>query len=222
MSTATFNNVANEKGEYVLPKLEFAYADLEPVIDKETVEIHYAKHHQTYVTNLNAAIAKYPELAKKPIEELLVDLNQVPDEIRGAVRNHGGGHANHSLYWSILTSKAKSGAPSKELAAAIDKHFGGFDAFKEQLAKTSIGTFGSGWGWLTVKPNGELAIESTSNQDTPLSKGNVPILLIDVWEHAYYLKYQNRRAEHVPALFEIINWANVSQRYEQAIKSLKN
>ncbi|MDX1921302.1 MAG: superoxide dismutase [Candidatus Caenarcaniphilales bacterium] len=222
MSTATFTNTANEKGEYVLPKLSFAYDALEPVIDKETVEIHYAKHHQTYVNNLNAAIAKHPELAKKSIEEILTDLNKVPDDIRTAIRNHGGGHANHSLYWSVLTAPAQSGAPSKDLHVAIDKYFGSFDNFKDQLAKTSIGTFGSGWGWLVVKPNGELALESTSNQDTPLSKGNIPILLIDVWEHAYYIKYQNKRADHVQEIFKIINWENVSLRYEQAIKSAKN
>ncbi|MDJ0625087.1 MAG: superoxide dismutase [Candidatus Caenarcaniphilales bacterium] len=222
MSTATFNNVANEKGEYSLPTLGFSYDALEPVIDTQTVEIHYSKHHQTYVNNLNAAIAKHPELAKQSIEELLVDLNKVPDDIRTAVRNHGGGHANHSLYWSVLTSKEKSGSPSKDLLTAIEKQYVSFDGFKDQLSKLSIGTFGSGWGWLTVKPNGELCLESTSNQDSPISKGNTPILVIDVWEHAYYLKYQNKRPDYVQAIFSIINWENVSLRYDQAIKSLKN
>ncbi|HEY9885961.1 MAG TPA: superoxide dismutase [Vampirovibrionales bacterium] len=221
MSTS-LQNTANEKAEFVLPKLNFSYTDLEPVIDAKTVEIHYSKHHQTYVNNLNAAIAKHPELAKKSIEQILVELDSVPSDIKTAVRNHGGGHANHSLYWSNLTAPSKSGTPSAELAAAIDKAFGSFDAFKEQLAKTSIGTFGSGWGWLTIKPSGELTIESTSNQDSPLSHGNTPLLVIDVWEHAYYLNYQNKRPDYVNSIFSIINWENVSLRYEQALKALNN
>jgi Fe-Mn family superoxide dismutase len=214
---AKFTNVA-ENGEFKLPKLEFAYDALEPYIDAQTVEIHYAKHHQTYINNLNIALKEHADLAKQSVEEILLDLNKVPDAIRTAVRNHGGGHANHSLYWSNLTSASKSGSPSPKLLAAIEKSFGSFDDFKDKLAKTSIGTFGSGWGWLTVQPNGELLIESSANQDSPLSKGHVPLLIIDVWEHAYYLKYQNRRPDYVQSIFNIINWENVSLRYEEAIK----
>ncbi|MFN5539019.1 MAG: superoxide dismutase [Candidatus Melainabacteria bacterium] len=220
--TISFKNIANEKGEYILPKLEFAYDALEPYIDAQTVEIHFAKHHQTYINNLNAALKDNSEIAKQSIEEVLIDLSKVPDAIRNAVRNQGGGHANHSLYWSNLTAASKSGSPSKDLAAAIEKQFGNYDDFKDKLAKTSIGTFGSGWGWLTVQPNGELLIESSANQDSPLSKGNTPLLVIDVWEHAYYLKYQNRRPEYVQNIFNIVNWENVSLRYEQALKAIKN
>jgi len=218
---AELKNVANEKGEYSLPKLAFAYDALEPIIDAQTVETHHSKHHQTYVNNLNNAIKSHPELVKQSIEEILLDLNKVPEDIRTAVRNHGGGHANHSLYWSVLAPKGKNGTPSKELSAAIEKHFGSIDAFKEQISKASIGAFGSAWGWLSVKANGDLIIESTSNQDSPLSKGNVPIYVIDVWEHAYYLKYQNRRADHVNAILDLINWDMVSLRYSEALKQIK-
>lgn len=218
---AEFKNVANEKGEYALPKLSYGYDALEPVIDAQTVEIHYSKHHQTYVNNLNNAIKSHPELAKLSIEEILVDLNKVPEDIRTAVRNHGGGHANHSLYWSVLAPKGKNGTPSKALQAAIEKQFTSIDSFKEQITKASIGAFGSAWGWLSVKPDGELTIETTSNQDSPLSKGNVPIYVIDVWEHAYYLKYQNRRPDYAAAITDLINWEVVSLRYEQALKQVK-
>ena len=215
MSTATFTNTANEKGEYVLPKLSFAYDALEPVIDKETVEIHYAKHHQTYVNNLNAAIAKHPELAKKSIEEILTDLNKVPDDIRTAIRNHGGGHANHSLFWKVI---APGGAkqPNGSLAKEIESAFGSFDAFVEKFSTVSVAHFGSGWGWLVIDGEGKLQVTSLPNQDSPYMQGHIPILGLDVWEHAYYLNYQNRRPDYVKAFWQIVNWTQVEENFRNA------
>jgi Fe-Mn family superoxide dismutase len=218
---ASLSNTSNEQGEFVLPKLQYAYDALEPYIDAQTVELHYSKHHQTYVTNLTNAIKSHPELAKVPVEQLLTDLNKIPDDIKNVVRNHGGGHANHCLYWDVMAPSGKNGNPSKDLTSAIEKSFGGVDSFKDQLAKSTIAVFGSGWGWLSLNKAGELIIETTPNQDSPISRGNEPIFGIDVWEHAYYLKYQNRRAEYVQNIFSVINWENVNLRYETALKSLK-
>ncbi len=196
---------------YELPKLAYAYDALEPHIDARTMEIHHTKHHQAYITNLNGALDKHPELAKKSLESLLSDLNSVPEDIRTAVRNHGGGTWNHSMFWEIMSPK-KGGAPKDELAKAIDASFKSFDAFKEDFAKTANGRFGSGWAWLVKKGSG-LAVVSTANQDNPFSDGVTPILGVDVWEHAYYLHYQNRRADYVTAWWNVVNWDAVAERF---------
>lgn len=196
---------------YELPKLAYAYDALEPHIDARTMEIHHTKHHQAYITNLNGALDKHPELAKKSLESLLSDLNSVPEDIRTAVRNHGGGTWNHSMFWEIMSPK-KGGAPKDELAKAIDASFKSFDAFKEDFAKAANGRFGSGWAWLVKKGSG-LAVVSTANQDNPFSDGVTPILGVDVWEHAYYLHYQNRRADYVTAWWNVVNWDAVAERF---------
>jgi len=199
---------------YQLPKLSYAYDALEPYIDRMTMEIHHSKHHQAYINNLIAAVEKYPKLKTKSAEELISDLNAVPEEIRSAVRNNGGGHTNHSFFWDIL---AKDVPFAGAVAEAIKGKFGSFDAFKEKFAEVAVKQFGSGWGWLVVK-NGELEIISTPNQDSPLIVGKVPLLAVDVWEHAYYLKYQNRRPEYIQAFFNIINWAKVNEHFLKATK----
>ncbi|MFS8652539.1 MAG: superoxide dismutase SodA [Caldibacillus sp.] len=199
---------------FELPKLPYAYDALEPYIDKETMNIHHTKHHNTYVTNLNNAIKGNAELENKSIEELLANLDAVPENIRTAVRNNGGGHANHSLFWEIMSPNG-GGEPTGELADAINAKFGSFEKFKEEFKQAAIGRFGSGWAWLVVN-NGELEIMSTPNQDSPLMEGKTPILGVDVWEHAYYLKYQNRRPEYVEAFFNVINWDEVARRYKEA------
>lgn len=199
---------------FELPKLPYAYDALEPHIDKETMNIHHTKHHNTYVTNLNNAIKGNAELENKSIEELLANLDAVPENIRTAVRNNGGGHANHSLFWEIMSPNG-GGEPTGELADAINAKFGSFEKFKEEFKQAAIGRFGSGWAWLVVN-NGELEIMSTQNQDSPLMEGKTPILGVDVWEHAYYLKYQNRRPEYVEAFFNVINWDEVARRYKEA------
>jgi len=200
---------------HTLPKLPYSYDALEPFIDAKTMEIHYTKHHQTYVDKLNAALEKYPKLQKKTPEELISNLNDIPEEIRTAVRNHGGGHWNHSLFWQLLAKDVKlNGA----IAKAIDKTFGSFDKFKEQLSSAALNRFGSGWAWLVVSKEEKLEIVSTGNQDSPLSEGKIPILGIDVWEHAYYLKYQNKRADYISAFFNIINWKKVDELYKKALK----
>ena len=204
-------------GKFQKPELNFKYDALAPVINEETVNTHYNGHHSAYVTNLNKAIDGAPELAKLSIEEILCDLEAIPSSIRTAVINNGGGHCNHSLYWSNLTSAEQSGSPSEKLSLAIEKSFGNFEEFRSQLANCAITTFGSGWGWLTVNPEQKLQIESSANQSTPLSLGNIPVLVIDVWEHAYYLDYKNKRPAYVEKIFSIINWENVSQRYEEAL-----
>ena len=196
---------------FELPKLAFAYDALEPYIDARTMEIHYSKHHNTYVTNLNAAVDKTPELAGKSLEALLGNLNAVPEGVRMAIRNHGGGTYNHNLFWEVMGPKA-GGAPKGELAKAIDASFTSFDAFKAEFEKAATTRFGSGWAWLVKKGSG-LAVVSTANQDSPLSDGLAPILCIDVWEHAYYLKYQNRRPEYITAFWNVINWDAVAARY---------
>ena len=197
---------------FELPKLPYAYDALEPHIDARTMEIHHTKHHNTYVTTLNGAIEKTPELAGKSLEELLSDLNAVPESVRTVVRNHGGGTYNHNLLWEIMGPNA-GGTPSGELAKAIDSAFGSFDAFKEELTKSATTRFGSGWAWLVKKDNG-LAVVSTPNQDSPLSDGLTPILGIDVWEHAYYLNYQNRRPDYITAWWNVVNWDAVAEKYK--------
>ncbi len=196
---------------FELPKLPYAVDALEPFIDAQTMTIHHDKHHAAYVTNLNGAIEKHPELASKTLDSLLKDLNAVPEDIRTVVRNHGGGTWNHSIFWEIMGPK-KGGAPKGELAKAIDSSLGSFDKFKVEFEKAANGRFGSGWAWLVKKGSG-LAVVSTANQDNPLSDGLMPILGIDVWEHAYYLKYQNRRAEYVTNWWNVVNWDAVAARF---------
>lgn len=199
---------------YELPELPYAYDALEPHIDKETMNIHHTKHHNTYITNVNAALEGHDDLSSKSIEELISDLNAVPEDIRTAVRNNGGGHANHSLFWQLLTPNG-TGAPSGALAEAIDSKFGSFDEFKTQFENAGKTRFGSGWAWLAVS-NGELEVTSTANQDSPLMDGKTPILGVDVWEHAYYLKYQNKRPDYLAAFWNVVNWDEVSKRFESA------
>jgi Fe-Mn family superoxide dismutase len=196
---------------FELPKLPYAVDALEPYIDAQTMTIHHDKHHQAYVTNLNGALEKHPELAGKSLEELLMDLNTVPEDIRTAVRNNGGGTWNHNMFWEIMGPNA-GGAPRGELAQAIDSAFGSFDAFKSELEKAAMGRFGSGWAWLVKKGNG-LAIVSTANQDNPMSEGMTPVMGVDVWEHAYYLKYQNRRAEYLTNWWNVVNWDAAAARF---------
>ncbi|UZD72754.1 superoxide dismutase SodA [Bacillus siamensis] len=198
---------------YKLPELPYAYDALEPHIDKETMTIHHTKHHNTYVTNLNKAI-EGSALAEKSVEELVADLNAVPEDIRTAVRNNGGGHANHSLFWTLLSPNG-GGEPTGELAEEIKSTFGSFDQFKEKFAAAAAGRFGSGWAWLVVN-NGKLEITSTPNQDSPLSEGKMPILGLDVWEHAYYLNYQNRRPDYISAFWNVVNWDEVARLYSEA------
>jgi Fe-Mn family superoxide dismutase len=198
---------------FEVPPLPYPFDALEPYIDAQTMEIHHDRHHGAYVTNLNAAIEKHPELAGKTIEELLGSIQSVPEDIRTAVRNHGGGHHNHSLFWEIMGPGA-GGQPTGSLASAIDSAFGGFDAFKDQLSKAAIGQFGSGWGWLVQDSSGKLAIKPMPNQDSPLMEGLTPIMGVDVWEHAYYLKYQNKRPDYVAAWWNTVNWQAVASRFK--------
>lgn len=197
---------------YTLPELPYSYDALEPHIDARTMEIHHTKHHQAYVNKLNDAL-KESSLAELPVDTLMQRLNEVPEAVRTAVRNNGGGHANHSLFWTLMSPQG-GGEPAGALAAAIDKELGGFAKFKEDFSQAALGRFGSGWAWLSLNPAGKLVVESTPNQDSPLMTGNKPLLGLDVWEHAYYLKYQNRRPDYVGAFFNVINWAAVAQRYE--------
>jgi Fe-Mn family superoxide dismutase len=194
-----------------LNPLPYAYDALEPFIDTQTMQIHHDKHHAAYVTNLNAALEKHPELAGKSLEALLVDLNAVPEDIRTVVRNHGGGTWNHDMFWLVMAPKA-GGEPQDGLAKAINTVFGNFANFKTEFEKAAMGRFGSGWAWLVKKDSG-LAVVSTANQDNPISDGMTPLLALDVWEHAYYLKYQNRRAEYVGNWWNVINWTEVARRY---------
>nr|WP_263313163.1 superoxide dismutase [Mammaliicoccus sp. Marseille-Q6498] len=197
---------------FELPKLPYAYDALEPNIDKETMEIHHTKHHNTYVTKLNDAV-KGTDLESKSIEDIIKNLNSVPDNIRTAVQNNGGGHYNHSLFWELLTPNASE--PSGDVVDEISSTFGSLDKFKEEFAAAAAGRFGSGWAWLVVD-NGELAIVSTPNQDNPISEGKTPILGLDVWEHAYYLKYQNKRPDYINAFWNVVNWDKVNELYQAA------
>jgi Fe-Mn family superoxide dismutase len=203
-------------GPFTLPPLPYAYDALEPHIDALTMQIHHDKHHAAYVANLNKAVAGYPELGKKPVEDLVRDLNAVPEKIRAAVRNQGGGHYNHTLFWQMM-KKGGGGQPSGELLTGLEKRFGSFAVFKNELTKAALGQFGSGWAWLVLDANKQLVIEPTANQDSPISQNKQPLLGVDVWEHAYYLKYQNRRPEYVAAFFQVIGWDFVSERYKQAL-----
>jgi Fe-Mn family superoxide dismutase len=195
---------------HTLPKLEYAYDALEPYIDARTMEIHYTKHHQTYVDKLNAAIKGNAALEKAGVEQLIRNLNEVPENIRTAVRNHGGGHVNHSFFWPTLKKGGKASGPAVD---AIARKFGSFDKFKEDFSNAAALLFGSGWAWLALN-KGELEIVTTPNQDSPISQGRIPILGIDVWEHAYYLKYQNRRPEYIAAFFNVINWDKVNEHFK--------
>jgi Fe-Mn family superoxide dismutase len=196
---------------FELPKLSYAYDALEPHIDARTMEIHHSKHHMAYVTNLNGAVEKTPELAGKTLEAMLGDLNSIPESVRMVIRNHGGGTYNHNLFWEVMSPKA-GGAPKGDLATAIEASFSSFDQFKAEFEKAATARFGSGWAWL-VKKGASLAVTSSANQDSPLSEGQFPILGIDVWEHAYYLKYQNRRPEYITAWWNVVNWDAVAERY---------
>ena len=201
---------------YTLPALPYAFDALEPSIDARTMEIHHDKHHAAYVTNLNKALEGPAELAALPVEKLIASLDKVPEAVRTVVRNNGGGHANHSMFWETI-GKGKGGEPAGHLAEAVRSVFGGFDTFKETFTKAAMGRFGSGWAWLSADPQGKLLVESTANQDSPIMQGNTPLLGIDVWEHAYYLLYQNRRADYVNAFYNVIDWDAVGKRFS-AIK----
>jgi superoxide dismutase, Fe-Mn family len=203
--------------EYTLPPLPYDFGALEPHIDAKTMEIHYTKHHQTYITNLNNALKEHPQLQDKPIDGLIADLNAVPEAIRTAVRNNGGGHANHSLFWQLMKAGG-GGEPSGPLEQAITAELGGFAAFKDAFGKAGLGRFGSGWAWLIRGKDGKLAVTSTPNQDSPLMDGQTPLLGLDVWEHAYYLKYQNRRADYIAAWWNTVNWDEVARRFAAAKK----
>lgn len=206
---------ATEKAaKHTLPALPYDYAALEPHIDRQTMEIHHTKHHQAYVNNLNAALEKHAQLYQKPLEELLRGIDSVPEDIRTTVRNNGGGHHNHSLFWTIMRPNG-GGEPTGALADAIRNSLGGFAKFKELLSNAAVSRFGSGWAWLTVT-NGKLEVLSTPNQDSPLMEGKTPILGLDVWEHAYYLKYQNRRPDYINAWWNLVNWQEVAKRFEAA------
>jgi Fe-Mn family superoxide dismutase len=200
---------------FKLPDLPYAYNALEPHIDARTMEIHHTKHHQAYINNANAALEKYPDLQNKSVEELLKNLNAVPEDIRTAIRNNAGGHANHSLFWPVMGPNG-GGQPSGGLASAINSAFGSFDNFKDQFSKAAATRFGSGWAWLSVDGSGNLKVTSTANQDSPLSEGLTPILGLDVWEHAYYLNYQNRRPDYISAWWSVVNWDQVAQNYAAA------
>lgn len=199
---------------FKLPDLDYPYDALEPYIDKMTMEIHHTKHHQTYVDNLNKAVEGYKEYQEMDIKELIAKLNSLPEEIKTAVRNNGGGHLNHSIFWKIMSPNG-GGEPIGEVAKKIDEDLGGFDKFKEEFKKAALGRFGSGWAWLVVNKDGKFEIVSTPNQDNPVSEGKEPLLGIDVWEHAYYLKYQNRRADYIDAWFNVVDWNKVEKRYKE-------
>jgi Fe-Mn family superoxide dismutase len=207
------------KGPFTLPPLPYAYDALEPHIDKATMQFHHDKHHAAYVNNLNAAVAKYPQLQTRSVESLIQNLNSLPKDIRTTVRNNGGGHLNHTMFWEIMGPKA-GGAPTGAIATAINESFGSFEEFKKQFNDAGAKRFGSGWAWLTIDRTGKLQISSTANQDSPLMEGRYPILGNDVWEHAYYLKYQNRRADYLNAWWNVVNWEAVNQRLRQAKVSI--
>jgi superoxide dismutase, Fe-Mn family len=218
MAQVKEHRTATPETRHVLPPLPYDFAALEPYIDTQTMQIHHGKHHQAYITNLNNALNKHPELLERSLEDLLRGINSVPEDIRTTVRNNGGGHHNHSLFWTILAPAGKGGGgePSGKLADGIKHTFGDFAKFKEQLSTAATTQFGSGWGWLTVA-KGKLEIGGRPNQDSPLMDGKIPILGVDVWEHAYYLKYQNRRPEYLTAWWNVVNWEEVARRYAAAL-----
>ena len=201
---------------HTLPALAYGYDALEPHIDALTMEIHHSRHHQTYITNLNAALADLPELAALTVEALLARFDSLPVNVQGAVRNHGGGHANHSLFWQVMSPHG-GGEPSGELAEAINRDLGGLEVFRQAFTQAALSRFGSGWAWLVVDEEGRLRVESSANQDSPLMQGLVPILGLDVWEHAYYLKYQNKRPDYIAAFYQVIDWHEVARRYRAAL-----
>ena len=208
--------------QHTLPPLPYAYDALTPHMDAQTMEIHHSKHHQTYVNSLNAAVQGTP-FAEEPVEQLIADLQRLPESLRTAVRNHGGGHANHSLFWTVMAPAGQGGGgtPSGALAQAMERDLGGMEAFRQAFTQAALTRFGSGWAWLVVNAQGQLAVESSANQDSPLMRGigsgSTPILGLDVWEHAYYLQYQNRRPEYIAAFFHVVHWAEVARRYAQAL-----
>ncbi|MFL1672917.1 superoxide dismutase [Paenibacillus thiaminolyticus] len=202
--------------QFTLPELSYGYDELEPYLDARTMEIHHKKHHAAYVANLNQALSSSPQFKNATVEQLISHLDDIPEDIRTAVRNHGGGHYGHSLYWSIM-SPTGGGDPKGDIAKGIEKHFGSFEQLKEDLTKAALSRFGSGWGWLVV--NGDkLEVMSTPNQDTPLADNKTPILVVDVWEHAYYLQYQNRRPDFVSSWWNVVNWEEVNRRYNEAAR----
>jgi superoxide dismutase, Fe-Mn family len=200
---------------YELPPLPYPSNALEPHIDAKTMEIHHDKHHQAYITNANKALEGHPDLAAKAVDELLADLNKIPESVRTVLRNNAGGHSNHTFFWKIMGPNA-GGTPKGKLAEAINSTFGGFDQFKEELQKAAIGRFGSGWAWLVVNKEGKLQITSTANQDTPISDGLKPVIGVDVWEHSYYLLYQNRRPDYLKAWWNVVNWDQAEKNFEAA------
>ncbi len=202
--------------KHELPQLPYPYNALEPHIDERTMEIHHQRHHQAYIDKLNAALEKYPELFSKTVEQLLENISEVPDDIRQTVINHGGGHVNHSLFWKIMAPPVQGGGgePSGALGQAINASFGSFADFKKQFTDAALNRFGSGWAWLAKDKAGQLKVYSTSNQDSPLLQGHTPLLGLDVWEHAYYLKYQNRRADYINAWWNVVNWPEIERRYQ--------
>lgn len=201
---------------YSLPELPYAYDALEPHLDTKTMEIHHSKHHQTYINNINAAIAN-TEWDKLSVEDLVRKVNDVPESLKNAVINQAGGHANHALFWTVMSPNG-GGEPVGQLSLAIEQELGGFEQFKDAFTKAAVSRFGSGWAWLSVTPDRKLVVESSLNQDSPLMHGNTPILGLDVWEHAYYLKYQNRRPEYIAAFYQVVHWAEVNRRYLEAIR----
>ncbi|MEK7651249.1 MAG: superoxide dismutase [Patescibacteria group bacterium] len=202
---------------YELPKLPYAYDAFEPFIDAKTMEIHHTKHHATYVAKLNEALANYSEFKDKPIRDLLIGLQNAPDALKTPIRNHGGGHFNHSMFWELMKPQG-GGAATGELAKAVVKTFGTFEKFQEEFTKAAAGVFGSGWAWLATGENNALKIIQTANQDNPISSGLKPVLGIDVWEHAYYLKYQNKRLDYISAWWNVVNWAKAEENYKMALK----
>lgn len=205
---------------FSLPALPYGYGALEPALDSQTMQIHHSRHHQTYVNNLNAALTDsgYQDW---PLERLLRSIELLPPELQVAVRDHGGGHANHSLFWEVL-SPLGGGVPGGALAIALDHAFGSFSAFQQAFTQAALSRFGSGWAWLTVQPDGQLCVESSANQDSPLMHGHIPILGLDVWEHAYYLQYQNKRADYINAVYQVLNWPEIERRYHQALQQLSS
>lgn len=212
---STFSILPSLSMAHTLPTLPYAFNALEPHVDAKTMEIHYTKHHQAYIDKLNAALDKHPKLHDKMIEELVADLDMVPEDIRTAVRNNGGGHLNHSMFWELMAPNA-GGKPNGALADAINKAFGSFEKFQEKFAEVALARFGSGWAWLVLDGK-DVAITSTANQDNPITEGKTPILGLDVWEHAYYLHYQNRRPDYVKAWWNVVNWKEVEKRYTESV-----
>lgn len=202
---------------FTLPALTYDFDALEPVIDKQTMEIHHGKHHQTYITNLNGALEGHADLQEKTLEELLANIDTLPAAIQTAVRNNGGGHLNHTLFWEILQAPSEKNFPTEDLAVAIDQKFGSFEKFQDEFAKAATTRFGSGWAWLIVNKDNEIEVTSTANQDNPIMTGGTGILGLDVWEHAYYLNYQNRRPEYITNFFKVVNWEAVSSKYAAAL-----